>query len=80
MKARLLRKCKDKIEIVNSYGFPADKNDKKVTVIFGWKPLKNSKGKTAYIKYGNAVNKRRDAILEYAKAINNKSWIWHLFN
>ena len=80
MKARLLRKCRDKIEIVNSYGFPADKNDKKVTVIFGWEPIKNSKGKTIYVNYGNAVNRRRKAILEYANEIHLKPWYWHILH
>ncbi len=84
MKARLLRKCRNKIKIINSYGLPADKTDKKVTVVlFGFtsfKTFKTSKGDTMYIKYGNALNKRREAILAYAKTINNKSLLWHIFN
>ena len=84
MKARLLRKCRRKIKIINSYGLPADKTDKKVTVVLlgltSFKTFKTSKGDTIYIKYGNALNKRKEAILAYAKTINSKSILWHLLH
>ena len=84
MKVRLLKKCRKTISVVNMLGLPATKSDKNVSVVFfrtfGFDTLKNSKGKTLYVKYGNAINKRRIAIVRYARLINNKPWYWHLLH
>ena len=90
MKALLLMKCRQSIVILNNYGLPARRNDKKVTVVkigaFKDIPLISSKGSSVYINYGNAVIKRRAAILEEAKHImaiylesRSKSWFKRIF-
>jgi len=84
MKAILLHKCREDIMILNSYGFPAQRHDKKVQVVkfgkFNYKPLLTSKKKPVYENYGNAVNRRRKAILDMAKEIHLKPWYWYVFH
>lgn len=70
--------------ILNSCGFPASPRDKKVQVVkFGrisFKPLLTTKKKTHYENYGNAVNRRRKAIIEMARDLNNKPWYYFIFH
>lgn len=70
--------------ILNSYGFPAQRKDKRVQVVkfsrFSYKPILSSKKKPVYENYGNAVNRRRRAILEYAREIYQKPWYWYVFH
>lgn len=70
--------------IINSYGFNAQPKDKKVQVVrFGllnYKPILTSKKKPVYENYGNAVNRRRKAILEYAKELYGKPWYYFIFH
>jgi len=72
--------------ILNSYGFPAQRHDKKVQVVkfgkFNYKPLLTSKGKTKYENYGNAVRRRRKAILEmaYDLTYGGKPWYYWLIH
>ena len=70
--------------ILNNYGFRACPHDKKVQVVrFGrlnFKPILTSKKKTIYENYGNALNRRRVAILDMAREIHKKPWYWHIFN
>lgn len=84
MKALLLHKCREDIMILNGYGFPAQPKDKKVQVVkFGkisYKPLLTSRGHIVYENYGNAVNRRRKAILEYAKELSTKPWYYFIFH
>ena len=84
MKVTLLHKCREDIMILNSYGFPASRNDKKVQVVrFGmlnFKPILTSKNKTIYENYGNALNRRRVAILDMAREIHKKPWYWHILH
>lgn len=91
MKAKLLQKCRKRVQILNKYGDIADKNDKFITVVIAdiWEntPMKNSKGDTHYINYGNAVIKRRAVILEEAKRIferhllkKSKNWLYNVFH
>jgi len=84
MKAILLHKCREDIMILNSYGFTASPRDKKVQVVkfgkFNYKPILTSKKKPIYENYGNAVNRRRKAILEYAREIYSKPWYWHILH
>ena len=84
MKTTLLHKCRKDIMILNSYGFPAQRHDKKVQVVrFGmlnFKPILTSKNKTIYENYGNAFNRRRVAILDMAREIHKKPWYWHILH
>jgi len=70
--------------ILNNYGFPASKRDKKVRVVkFGklsFKPVLTSKKKPVYENYGNAVNRRRKAILEMAHELAIKKWYYFIFH
>jgi len=70
--------------ILNNYGFPASKRDKKVRVVkFGrlsFKPVLTSKKKPVYENYGNAVNRRRKAILELSQELYKKPWYYWIFN
>ena len=79
-------KCRQSIVIQNIYGLPARRNDKKVTVVkvgaFKNTPLISTKGSTIYINYGNAVIKRRAAIIEEARHmmglyLESKSKPWY---
>lgn len=84
MKTKLLRKCRQKVVILNVYGTIADKNDKKVSVVikgtFSNEPVRNSIGGTEYINYGNAKRRRRLAILEYAQKRTLKSWLYNVLH
>lgn len=84
MKTILLHKCREAIMILNSYGFPASRNDKKVQVVrFGrisFTPLLTTQKQTHYENYGNAVNRRNKAILEMAREIHLKPWYWHILH
>lgn len=70
--------------ILNKYGFPANRWDKKVQVVrFGkisFKPLLTTEKKTHYENYGNAVNRRNKAILEMARELNDKPWYYFIFH
>ena len=84
MKTSLLHKCRESIMIINSYGFSAQPKDKKVQVVrfglFYYKPILTSKKKPVYENYGNAVNRRRKAILEYAKELSGKPWYYFILH
>jgi hypothetical protein len=70
--------------ILNNYGFPASKKDKRVRVVkFGkitCKPVLSTQKKPVYENYGNAVNRRRKAILELAHQLAYKPWYYFIFN
>lgn len=70
--------------ILNNYGLPPQPDDKKIMVVrffaLKWKPLKNSKGGIYYAKLGNAQNKRREEILNMARELNFKSWLYNVFH
>lgn len=85
MKVKLLKKSRNSIKLLNYHGMIASPTDKLIT-IKRFNPdgqvlnLITSKGKPAYINYGNALIRRRFEIKDVAKELNNKSKLWHIFH
>lgn len=84
MKARLLRKCRNQIRIINNYGTSPTPFDKRIMVVkmvnLRYKPLLNSKGGKYYAKLGNAMIKRREEILSLARELSTKSCWYNVFH
>lgn len=85
MKVRLLKKVRSAVKILNNQGVAAKPSDRRITIkVFNFdgtiSALKTTKGKVAYMKYGNAINRRRVEIVKLAKEINQKSKLWHVIH
>ena len=83
MKAKLLKKARKKVRIVDTYGNPATKNDKFCAVVTGSGNNrvchKTSKGASLYINFGNARNRHRQEVLNFAREYTQKPW-WNVFS
>jgi len=85
MKAKLLKKARNRVKIVNRNNVLAGRNDKFVTVsikdvngkIYN---ICTPKGKIAYSSYNTAILRCRKEIILLAKRMLSKNWLWHVFN
>jgi len=83
MKATLLKKARKQIRILNSHNQTAMSSDKFCSVVSGkgqkLSKFQTTKGSSTYINFGNARNRHRVEVLEFARSFTNKPW-WNVFS
>jgi hypothetical protein len=83
MKAKLLREARKTIRILNGSTEIANKTDKFCQVVRGrgskMTTYPTTKGSLVYINFGNARNRHRAEVLEFARNFTKKPW-WNVFS
>lgn len=83
MKATLLKKARKTIRIINRSAEIANKTDKFCYVVKGrgsnMTTCNTTKGSLIYINFGNARNRHRAEVLEFARNFTKKPW-WNVFS